>query len=94
MRFATPEGRRQHRVRQIPRVPGFRRSRGSSAWPSLRWLLHTILDAVVDEYQEIAGELEQETEELEELTLESLDIARPRADGVNSAGHFMREPVL
>jgi hypothetical protein len=49
---------------------------------------------VVDEYQEIAGELEQETEELEELTLESLDIARPRADGVNSAGHFMREPVL
>jgi magnesium transporter len=37
-------------------------------------LLHLILDTVVDEYQEIADALEQETEELEELTLESLDM--------------------
>jgi magnesium transporter len=37
-------------------------------------LLHIILDTVVDEYQDIADELEKETEELEELTLESLDM--------------------
>jgi len=67
---ATPSSADSSRSR-LPAQPG------SSAWPSLPWLLHTILDAVVDEYQEIAGELEQETEdleELEELTLESLDM--------------------
>jgi magnesium transporter len=37
-------------------------------------LLHLILDTVVDEYQELADKLEQETEELEEITLHSLDM--------------------
>ena len=48
------------------------------------WLLYTILDTVVDEYQGIADDLEQEIEDLEELTLESLDMpARTRAALVN-----------
>jgi magnesium transporter len=38
------------------------------------WLLYTILDTVVDDYQDIADGLEQEIEDLEELTLESLDM--------------------
>lgn len=47
-------------------------------------LLHMILDTVVDEYQDIADVLEQETEELEELTLESLDMpSRHRLAFVN-----------
>ena len=47
-------------------------------------LLHAILDTVVDDYEEIADALEQETEELEELTLESLDMpSRVRLAFVN-----------
>ena len=43
------------------------------------WLLYIILDTVVDDYQDIADGLEQEIEDLEELTLESLDMpARAR----------------
>jgi magnesium transporter len=50
------------------------------------WLLHTILDAVVDDYQDIADALELETEELEELTLESLDMpARARTAFINNS---------
>ncbi|MGH2752489.1 MAG: magnesium transporter CorA family protein [Actinomycetota bacterium] len=37
-------------------------------------LLHTILDTIVDEYGVLADQLEQETEDLEELTLESIDL--------------------
>ncbi|MGH2697713.1 MAG: magnesium transporter CorA family protein [Actinomycetota bacterium] len=49
------------------------------------WLLHTILDTVVDEYQQIADDLEQQIEDLEELTLESLDMpARARMAFVNN----------
>ncbi|CAN5654424.1 magnesium/cobalt transporter CorA [soil metagenome] len=48
------------------------------------WLLYTIVDTVVDEYQEIADDLEQEIEDLEELTLESLDMpTRARIAFVN-----------
>lgn len=48
------------------------------------WLLYTVLDTVVDEYQKIADDLEQEIEDLEELTLESLDMpTRSRAALVN-----------
>jgi magnesium transporter len=38
------------------------------------WLRHTIVDTVVDGYQQIADDLEQEIEDLEELTLESLEM--------------------
>jgi magnesium transporter len=48
------------------------------------WMLHLLIDTVVDEYQEIADDLEQEIEELEELTLESLDMpTRARIAFVN-----------
>ena len=48
------------------------------------WLLHILLDTVVDEYQKIADDLEEETEELEELTLESLEMpTRARLAFVN-----------
>jgi len=48
------------------------------------WLLYTILDTVVDDYQGIADDLEQEIEDLEELTLESLDMpTRARMSIVN-----------
>jgi magnesium transporter len=48
------------------------------------WILHILIDTVVDDYQEIADDLEQEIEELEELTLESLDMpARARIAFVN-----------
>jgi magnesium transporter len=47
-------------------------------------MLHIIIDTVVDEYQTIADDLEQEIEELEELTLESLDMpTRARIAFVN-----------
>lgn len=37
------------------------------------WLLYTLIDTIVDDFQRIADALEAEIEELEELTLESLD---------------------
>lgn len=39
------------------------------------YLVHKLLDAVVDDYQEIADRLEQEIEDLEEETLASIDAA-------------------
>jgi magnesium transporter len=43
------------------------------------WLLYTLLDTIVDDFQRIADDLEGEIEEVEELTLESLDLpARAR----------------
>ncbi|MDQ3770947.1 MAG: magnesium transporter CorA family protein [Actinomycetota bacterium] len=51
------------------------------------WLLYTILDTVVDEYQRLAEDLEQEIEDLEELTLESLDMpVHSRMTLVNDSG--------
>ena len=47
------------RIRRTVREPG----RGPS------WVMHTLIDSVVDEYQAIADELESEVEELEEGTL-------------------------
>lgn len=47
------------RIRGMPREPG----RGPS------WVMHTLIDAVVDEYQVVADDLEKEVEELEEGTL-------------------------
>jgi magnesium transporter len=41
------------------------------AWAHPSHLLHTLIDVVVDDYQEIADKLEAEIEELEELALET-----------------------
>jgi magnesium transporter len=40
-------------------------------WAHPAHLLHTVIDVVVDDYQEIADKLESEIEELEELALET-----------------------
>lgn len=43
------------------------------------WLLYTLIDTIVDDFQRIADDLEGEVEEVEELTLESLELpARAR----------------
>ena len=39
------------------------------------WLLYTLIDTIVDDFERIADDLEGEIEELEELTLESLELS-------------------
>ncbi|MGH2774231.1 MAG: magnesium transporter CorA family protein [Actinomycetota bacterium] len=61
---------------------------GEDAGPT--WLLHTVLDTVVDEYQGIADDLEQEIEDLEELTLESLDMPTRARMAIVNDGSMQR----
>ncbi|MGH2778118.1 MAG: magnesium transporter CorA family protein [Actinomycetota bacterium] len=59
------------------RILGEARDRWSQSTPEQSessWLLYTLIDTIVDDFQRIADDLEGEIEELEELTLESLEL--------------------
>ena len=64
------------------RILGEARHRWSQSTPEQSesaWLLYTLIDTIVDDFQRIADDLEGEIEEVEELTLESLELpARAR----------------
>jgi magnesium transporter len=64
------------------RILGEARQRWSESTPEhseSAWLLYTLIDTIVDDFQRIADDLEVEIEEVEELTLESLELpARAR----------------
>ncbi len=54
------------------------RSTSGEIWGGSAYLMHTLLDAIVDDYQRIADQLEEEIERLEEELLADLRARQPK----------------